>query len=466
VSVMSADQAALGVPVAEPVRPPVGRRSTLPAVVAGGLAAAVVGLAVGLGGALWVAVAVVVLAAVVVSTRTQLGFLHLLVLAPFGESLAAGPVTIGRLLAALSGAVLLFLLVTGRLDIPRFRPAAWLPATGFVLFVFASGFWASDSSAWQFAVGQVGLAVLFFAAFALLVRTPAHVAGLLRVYVLGAVFASVVGLLQAASTARAVGLQGDANIYALYQTAALPAAIALAAQSTGLRRWCWLAATVPITVSILASQSRGAYIAFVVTLLVMAALHERRRLYVPIALTVGVVGGVAATFVDARYSLQRVAADRASGRLDIWHVAWQAFLDQPWTGLGAGNFVPQSIERLTTVPGVELLKSHLLLGSGIEVHNIYLESLAERGVFGLVTLAAFLLTTLWLLFLAARRHHSAVVTALVPMLVAYCVAAFFLSVSNSKLLWMLAGLAAALLAVRRQENQPDPSPDPAPRSLP
>ena len=465
-SVLSADRAALELSERDPSVLPSRPRSVLPVYALGALGALVAGVAVGTGYALWLAVVVVAVGAAVLSARTRLGFLQLLVLAPFGESLSIGPVTIGRLLAALSGAVLLFLLVTGRLRVPRFPPVAWLPAAAFVLLILASGLWASNTSAWQFAVGQVGLAVLFFAAFALVVTTPAQVASLLRVYVLGAVLAAGVGFAQAATTARAVGLQGDANIYALYQVAALPAALALATQARGARRWLWWAAMLPITASVLASQSRGAYIALVVTLLVVAAQHRRRRLYLPLALSVSVVIGLGATLLDARYSVSRVATDRASGRLDIWHVAWRAFLDQPWTGIGAGNFVPQSVERLTTVPGVELLKSHLLLGSGIEVHNIYLESLAERGVFGLVTLAAFLLSTLWCLVQAARRLRTPVVTALTPMLIAFCVASFFLSVSNSKLLWMLAGLSAALVALPADRRDPAPSPDPAPRSLP
>jgi O-antigen ligase len=466
VSVLSVDRAALDSLDRDGAQPTLGRRSVLPVYVLGAVAAVASGVAVGMGYALYLGAAVVALAAVVISTRTRLGFLHLLVLAPFAESLAVGPVTIGRLLAALAGGTLLVMLVSGRLRVPRFPPLTWLPAAGFLLVVLASGLWASDTSAWQFAMGQVGLAVLFFAAFALLVKTPEQVVSLLRVYVVGAVFAAAIGFAQAATTARAVGLQGDANIYALYQTAALPAALALATRSRGLVRWLWIAAMVPITGSVLASQSRGAYIAFVVTVLVVAAQHRRRRLYLPLAATVSLLVGLGATLLDARYSVERVAADRASGRIDIWHVAWRAFLDQPWTGLGAGNFVPQSIERLTTVPGVELLKSHLLLGSGIEVHNIYLESLAERGIFGLLTLAVFLLGTLWCLLQAARRFQTPAITALTPMLIAYCVASFFLSVSNSKLLWMLAGLAAALLAMTGGQSEPTRSPDPAPRSQP
>ncbi len=442
------------------------RRSTAPVTTAAATVAALLGVAVGTGNWLVAAGGVVALGAVVVATRSRLGFLYLLVLAPFGESLTVGGVTIGRLLGGLSVVVLLVLLLTGRLRVPRPPVYAWLPAAAFALWIIASGLWSTDHAAWVFAVGQVGLAVLFFASFALLVRSPHHVTSLLRVYVAGAVFAACYGLAQAFTAVRAEGLQGDANIYALYQVAALPAALALAGQSAGLRRLMWLAAMLPITASVLFSQSRGAFLAFVATALVVALVNERRRVLVPLAVVVAAALGLATTVFGDRYSVEGVAGDRASGRIDIWLVAWRAFLDAPWTGIGAGNFVPQSIDRLTTEPGVELIKSHLLTGQGIEVHNIYLEGLAERGVLGLGTLVVFLLATLYGLVVAARRHRSTVVSALAPMLVAFCVAAFFLSVSNSKLLWMLAGLAAALLSVPAGDRTPTPLPDTQPRSLP
>ena len=329
--------------------------------------------------------------------------------------------------------------------------------------VVASGLCAANFSGWAFAMGQVGLALAFFAAYALLVDHPDQVPGLLRAYVIGAVFAAGFGFFQAATGVRAEGLQGDANIYALYQVAALPAALALVRIHRGLVRWLWGIAMIPILVSVLTSQSRGALLALMATAVVLAVLSPYRRFLLPAAAMVGVLAYTLAPLIDDRYAAERVSSDRASGRIDIWFTAWHVFTDQPWTGIGAGNFVPQSIDLLVRTPGVELVKSHLLTGKGIEVHNIYLEALAERGVFGLVTLVVFLLATLWCLWLAARRHRTLVVEALIPMLLAFCIAAVFLSVLNSKLLWMLAGLAAALV-VAPLANRTTVHPDPATRS--
>ncbi|SFK92185.1 O-antigen ligase family protein [Geodermatophilus ruber] len=463
---MSALQTALSLSRAagEPsieARPP--SRPILP-VLLGVLTAVSVGVGVGLGYEQYVLVGVLAVALGLLSFLVQRGLLYVLVLVPFGESLGLGSMTVGRLMAVLCVVVLLARFLTGRLPVPAFRPVTWLPAAAYVLLVVASGLWATDHGGWLFAIGQVLLALAFFAAFALLIDHPRQVGGLLRVYVVGALLAAGVGFLQSLTDARAVGLQGDANIYALYQVAALPAALALARTTTGARRACWLVVTVPILASVLFSQSRGALLALVATATFLALLDRRRRLLVPLVAGVGLLATVVVPLLDDRYSVERVSADRASGRIDIWYTAWHAFLEQPWTGIGAGNYVPQSIERLTTEPGVELIKSHLLTGQGIEVHNIYLEALAERGVFGLLTLAVLLVCTLGCLLVVAHRTRSLLVQALAPMLVAYCVASFFLSVSNSKLLWMLVGLAAALL-VHVQTPSPASRPEPVVRSI-
>src|SRR3712207_8768369 len=110
---------------------------------------------------------------------------------------------VGRRTALLASAVLVWKFATGGLRIPSFPPLAWLPTALTVLVVVASGLWASNFSGWAFAMGQVGLALAFFAAYALLVDHPDQVPGLLRAYVLGAVFAAGYGFFQAATGVRA-----------------------------------------------------------------------------------------------------------------------------------------------------------------------------------------------------------------------------------------------------------------------
>lgn len=405
-----------------------------------------------LGGPTWAGVAALALVAagaVLWFRRFDL-LLHLLVLSYFVESVGVGPIRVGRVLA-----VLALLLLVGRILLTTWRPrlalspGVLLPVGLLVIWVWTSGLWATDTRAWAYALGQIALALAYFVTFALVLERREQVYELLQTVVGGAVFAATVGFVQvAAGAARAEGLQGDPNIYALYQVAALPAAAWLATGGPAPRRWAGWAAIPVLLASVAATQSRGGLVAASAVLLLMAV---RGDLGAPLrghrAATLTVVGGLVAgaaftaMTVSTRFQPERVLSDRASGRLDIWFVAFREWQAHPLLGIGGGGFKPRSVDLLVTEPGVQLLQSHLLLSSGIEVHNIYLEMLVEYGLVGFALFLAVLTATTVHLARAARSGDPGLRT--LPMiLVAFLAASFFLSIVNNKLLWILVGLAA------------------------
>lgn len=370
---------------------------------------------------------------------------HLLVTSCFVESLAVGPVSIGRVLAVIAVLAALYVVVAHPGGSSRPDRTVLLPVALFVTIQLFGGFWAADLTAWTFALGQTSLALAYLMGFVVLVQDRRQVRRLVRTFCLAAVAAAGVGIGQAAFGLRASGLQGDANIYALYQVAAIPGCLGFAVLANGRRsRIWWSAATVPLLISVLASQSRGAFIALVATMALTALqltprAHRGRILGLGTLSVAGLVWGLAN--FTARFAPERVANDRASGRLDLWLTGWHAFQHHPVTGLGAGGFQSVSVQALTTDPGVQLARSHLLLlPGGIEIHNIYLEALADRGLPGLLVL-------LWLLVVTGVRlaqNAGPSLTALPLMMTAFCLCAAFLSVTNSKLLWMLIAFAVVL----------------------
>lgn len=419
------------------------------------------------------AVILVVIASCIIGAllvRIPSAILHMLVVVLFAESLSVGPLSVGRLLAI--GAVLALAV---RLVMTSWRPGAlptwsWVPVVLFVIWAWASGLWASVPSAWGFAMGQLALAVCFYTAFALLLSSAAQLRPLLVTYAAGATAAAIVGCVQFALGARATGLQGDPNLYAIYQVAALPAIVVLS-RTTRRHRTMWRLALVATAASIVASGSRGGLLATLVTGLVMVVGRARRgpemnRRSVGALAIAGIallgVLVVASITVNHRLNPGTVAKDRASGRVDIWYVAATSVERHPLLGIGGGNFKPQSVSLLQTTPGVGLTKSHLLESGGIEVHNVYLETVTEYGVVG-GALWLLLLGSAFAGLLAAERRLGSTgpVTALVPMLIAFMTAAIFVSVVNSKLLWMLVGLAAALQTAPLRS--PSLSADPSPR---
>ena len=433
------------------------------------LAVALAAAAVGLGAALGPLVAAVVVGAgcMILAARSSEVVLHLLVASVFVESAALGDssVRVGRVLA-----VLALLVVVARLSdrgAPHLPLWSWLPGTLYILWALTSAFWARDFVPWGIAMGQLGLAVCVFAAFAVLVRDEATVGRLMRTFACGALFASVLGvfnlgLLQNGSADRTAGLQGDANIYALYQAMAVPVAIALARRTRGGVKLFWSLATIPLAASVVASQSRGglltlvAVMAFVVFRRDEAFLPRRRRsaaLFASAAV-LAVVVMIAGAPLLARFNPNEVGADRASARLDIWHVAWGEFATHPATGIGAGNFKSHSIELLQQRPGVEIDSTNSLLrGQGIEVHNIYLEALTELGLPGLIGYLSIIGAAALALRRMGRRDPYSLAPVLAAMFVAFATGTVFLSLLNNKMLWFIVGCAAALSGAALREQR-------------
>jgi O-antigen ligase len=381
------------------------------------------------------------------------GLLHALVLSVFAESVSVGSITIGRLLTPV-----ILLTIAGRWLLtpwkpPRIAVMSWLPAVAYVTWAWSSGFWALHADAWTSAMGGLVLAIAYFSAFALFVRSETQVLALMRTYAVGATAAGALALVQWQAGGRAVGLQGDPNIFALYEALAVPVATMLARRARGPVKALWLLTIVVDIAAVVAAESRGGLVTVVVLVVFLAARADfgsgaRRtgRLQ-----TVGAVVAllsiliVSALFVGGRLSPARALEDRGSGRLDIWRVAYVAWTAHPVLGLGAGNFQAESARLLQETPGVQLSPNNPLLTTGIKVHNVYLENLAEIGLPGLGA---------WLLLIGvpAReivrrqgwRANDSPLSPLLPMFLAFALATMFLSITNNKILWIMIGLVATL----------------------
>jgi hypothetical protein len=120
---------------------------------------------------------------------------------------------------------------------------------------------------------------------------------------------------------------------------------------------------------------------------------DRRRLTQAVALIAAclVLGAVL-------FGRGRIDAFFTTGyRPTYWHVAWKEAAAHPALGAGAGAFADYWSRYGD--PNLE--------GGALDAHNLYLETLAELGVVGLVLLAAALSLPL----LVALRHRSSPVAA-------------------------------------------------------
>jgi O-antigen ligase len=161
------------------------------------------------------------------------------------------------------------------------------------------------------------------------------------------------------------------------------------------------------------TYSRGAWLALaagaVGGLALDAPRFPRRVLLVAVAAVAVIlvlmlvrVGGPTGAVHEFSHSGPTVKADKnrrlfslsGSSRAQYWHVAWREAENHPWLGSGAGSFQRNWLRlRPARLPV-------------LDAHNLYLETLAEVGPFGLVLLAALLAIPAVAAF-RARRHSLA-----------------------------------------------------------
>jgi O-antigen ligase len=444
-----------------------GARVAAPAIVAGGIlvavamtAATAVAPPLGVLALAPLIVVPIVLGGPLVALAALAAALFVQFLPPFGLGTTALLVLVGALwVEARWGR-------PARARIVTAAPRAMAPAiVGLLLWLGLSIGWARHAGPGVVKLENWVVAAALFGVVTTTVRTPSHVLFVVRAFVAGAVVSVVVGLAAAVlapggalqlRTWAAERLQGgaaDPNVLAAGLVAAIALAVgALATTRRGSReRRLLVAALVVLVAGLGATQSRGGVIAAVAATATAIALAPGRRVR-------GVLGAgaVAALLVAALAAspggLARVATPDAEGdgRADLWRVAARMVHTDPVLGVGLANFPVRSPD-FVQAPGA-LHFAELIAERPHDVHNTYLQLLAEVGLPGLLaylTVVGLALSTAW----RAQRRLAAlgepelaslarsVLVAAVGMLVALV----FLTDGDDMRLWILLGLGPALL---------------------
>jgi O-antigen ligase len=160
------------------------------------------------------------------------------------------------------------------------------------------------------------------------------------------------------------------------------------------------------------------------------------------------------------------------GRLTLWQVAERMAKDRPVEGVGLGSFQASAPSYLLE-PGV-LTRTDQIIDTPKEVHNIYLQALAETGIIGLVLFLLVLGFFLRCGVQAARNFARSgdvqmeiLARAVVIALIGILTADFFVPEQYSKLLWLMLGLGPALLAISQSPEESSVKRyAPAPRLMP
>jgi O-antigen ligase len=340
------------------------------------------------------------------------------------------------------------------------------------LWMTASGLWAADLGLVLKATVTVALAAIGLTAADLFLQTFDDVLVFVRTYVGSAVVLGVVAFtayVTSHGVTRAAALQGDPNIFAVYELAALPAALALLVVDRRLR-WLSYAALMIIPLGVVASLSRTGFV-ILVGLLVLVLLSRYRTFFsrrsakvaffAMIAAAVVVVGVVGAGPLQHRAGTifnSNPQEDPGAGRPELWSAAYRGFKERPLGGYGAGNFPLQARRLLRAEQHIDPVALQVYAHSG--PHDAYLEMAVGTGIVGLSLFVAAVglgLRAARAALSLARRNGDGdaehVARALLLGILVILCGAVFLSLQFSLVLWLLIGATSALHRMMRTDTR-------------
>ena len=281
---------------------------------------------------------------------------------------------------------------------------------------------------------------------------------------------------------RTAGPIGESNRYALILVVLLPlAALCFRTERSLWRRTAAVAAAGLISAGLLLTYSRGSMVAglTVFALMVSSRLLKLRHALLA-ALGVGLFVGLCERDVLARMAtLERLkglvghthaayqAPDSSAVRRYVENAAaWRTFLDHPVLGVGPGHFAAYYSQAYGNRVGLtEQTKKY-------RGHSLYLETLAETGVLGLVSFAAILAVVMYGLWRQRNRLQQGhpelahTVTAFLFCLTTFVIGAAFAHLSYQRYFWLLIALSSAALRIARSYQPRDTEPQDAELILP
>ncbi len=367
-----------------------------------------------------------------------------IVTVPFGSKLSLGlPAPLDSLSTPL---LLLLILTTAYQAALGERTRAPLSGT-LPTWVLLLG-WAGLSAQWSLSAGLTATGVTNLLALILLfgllsvVRIDARVLRNAQVAIV--ISGAAAGLFALTQLLLLGGLpvEGDAgarfgaDILGANNTAAallLPLAVALPRAVSAVRRsdrLLHVAAALLIGVAIVLSGSRGGLLAALVVFLVIFAATPsgRRQLGLFGAVALGALVIVLATN-PAGVGARQTGHTTSSGRSEIWRIAEEACHSYCLAGSGWATFPRVYEEMQPKVPESRVL----VRGTAYEAHNIWIESLVQVGLPGLL----LLFTGLVLTFRDIRRLPQRLRAPPLAAFAGTMVASMFLSNFEYKFFWLV-----------------------------
>lgn len=220
-----------------------------------------------------------------------------------------------------------------------------------------------------------------------------------------------------------------------------------------INRWPIIILTVLLLINFILTVSRGAYLGFIASFVVLGVLLFRQIFtwkHILIGVTTIAIVGYGVAFAlskgDTRATNEFVrhvfvqdysVGESVQGRLSAFEQALQAYRDHPILGIGVGNYGPYT----RGYPGFTPFDGWAI------VNNEYLEVLAETGLVGITAFSLIILILVGRSFLAVRRAKDEFLKMTMIGLLAAFVGILVQYASFSTLyiihIWVLIGLMVA-----------------------
>jgi O-antigen ligase len=333
-----------------------------------------------------------------------------------------------------------------------------------VLFVLTvpTSLWPTRSV--EFLYQDYGMTLVFAALTALAIRSRRDVEWFALLHVVGATLYSAFVLLRGTVRAdgRIAGLRYyDANDLGFVLVITLPFAVYfLRREARPWMRWAATLALAILSLTVVKTGSRGAFLGFVVVtgyiLFHFTAIRRRTRIFAAVAgVAVMAVVGSEAYWTRIQTLLRpqedyNYSDNNLAGRKAVWKRGLGYMVRRPLLGVGVRNY--SQAEGMLSDVGTQ----RAAMGLGFKwsaAHNSFIELGAENGIPALIVFVSAIVVSIKTM----RRLRpprappgtptspdAALGQALIGALLGYCAAGFFLSQAYSAYLYSLFGMALGL----------------------
>ncbi|NLA35712.1 MAG: hypothetical protein GX868_08485, partial [Actinobacteria bacterium] len=207
------------------------------------------------------------------------------------DSVGVGPVRTGRVIAALTIAMVIARVMTSQWRPPKLQARAWIGPAAFFGWALLSGLWSSSSGAWMTGIAELTLGAIYAMIMLCFLEDEEQFSKAMKSWVWTGVPIAIISYYlynmiesnqkDPAEENRIVGFTGNANAYAALLAIAVGVAFLFSRRAkTKLERFSYYGAMLLFMAALLTTGSRAGILQLVVTLMYIAVTMpgiERRQ---------------------------------------------------------------------------------------------------------------------------------------------------------------------------------------------